>query len=68
MINYVYEKRNGNGQSVCHLCNRLTWDCFCYNFRLYVIGTLLCNTVLCDDCIQEIKNIEYVKEHPDERN
>ena len=55
VIDYKWNKRNGNGQSTCHLCNTLSWDSFCYDFELKILDKELFNTVLCGDCISKIK-------------
>lgn len=51
----LYDKRNGNGQTTCLLCHKLTWDSFCYNFSLHLIGKELFHTIICNDCFYEIK-------------
>lgn len=53
VIDYKWNKRNGNGQSTCHLCNKLTWDSWCYELK--VLDEELFNTILCGDCISKIK-------------
>lgn len=58
IIDCDWTKRNGNGQSTCHLCKTLTWDSFCYDFELKILDKELFNTVLCDDCISRIKQGE----------
>ena len=55
VIDYKWNKRNGNGQSTCHLCNKLTWDSWCYDFELKILDEELFNTILCGDCISKIK-------------
>lgn len=55
IIDCDWKKRNGNGHSTCHLCNKLTWDSFCYDFELKILDKELFNTVLCDDCISKIR-------------
>lgn len=55
IIDCDWTKRNGNGHSTCHLCNKLTWDSFCYDFELKILDKELFNTVLCGDCISKIK-------------
>ena len=75
VIDYDWNKRNGNGHSTCHLCNTLTWDSFCYDFELKILDKELFNTVLCGDCILKIKqeleckmssNEEIIEEVEDE--
>ena len=51
VIDCDWKKRNGNGQSTCHLCNKLTWDSWCYDFELKILDKELFNTILCGDCI-----------------
>lgn len=58
-IDYKWNKRNGNGHTTCHLCNKLTWDNCCYNFELKILDKELFNTILCGDCILKIKNKEF---------
>lgn len=55
IIDCDWTKRNGNGHSTCHLCNKLTWDSWCYDFELKILDKELFNTVLCGDCISKIK-------------
>ena len=55
IIDCDWTKRNGNGQSTCHLCNKLTWDSWCYDFELKILDKELFNTVLCGDCISKIR-------------
>lgn len=55
VIDCDWNKRNGNGQSTCHLCNKLTWDSWCYDFELKILDKELFHTVLCGDCISKIK-------------
>lgn len=74
VIDCDWIKRNGNGQSTCHLCNKLTWDSWCYDFELKILDKELFNTVLCGDCISKIKkemeckmtsNVEIIEEDKD---
>ena len=55
IIDCDWTKRNGNGQSTCHLCKTLSWDSFCYDFELKILDKELFNTVLCGDCISKIR-------------
>ena len=57
----TYKKRNGNGQTTCLLCNKLTWDSFCYDLYVNVIDKLLFKTIICNDCFYELKNKEIIE-------
>lgn len=54
MIQISYSKRTGNGLSTCHLCNKYTWDDWCYDLFIYVDSKLLCETLICSDCLKEV--------------
>ncbi len=54
-MNFNFYKRNDNGQTICCICNKLTWDCFCYDLHVDYKELFLFKCIICNDCYYKLK-------------
>ena len=53
----LFKKRNGYGQTRCHICNQINWDSMCYDVSIFADNTPVQynHFVVCIECKQYFK-------------